>query len=61
MGRSLTKKLQDVRGLIVEAYGNGVTIRELAHVYNVAPGTIRTRLLEAGITLRSRGRRKKEK
>lgn len=53
------KKLATVIPNVVEGYNNGATLRELAHIYEVAPGTIRNLLLSQGAELRPRGRRKK--
>lgn len=53
------KKLAAVIPNVVEGYNNGATLCELAHIYEVAKGTIRNLLLDQGVELRSRGRRKK--
>ncbi len=53
------KKLATVITLVIEGYNNGSTLRELAGIYEVAPGTIRNLLLSHDIDLRSPGRRKK--
>jgi hypothetical protein len=52
------KKLASVIPLVVEGYENGATLRELAGLYEVAPGTIRNLLLAQGKNLRSRGRKR---
>jgi len=57
--RQMTKKLADIKTELVEAYENGHTVRQIARIYEVAPGTVRNRLLEAGAKLRPTGRRKK--
>jgi hypothetical protein len=54
------KKLALVHDLVVEGYANGATLRELAIVYECAPGTIRNLLLAKGTDLRKRGRRKND-
>jgi hypothetical protein len=53
------KKLAAVIPNVVEGYKNGATLSELAHIYEVAKGTVRNLLLSQGVELRSRGRRKK--
>jgi intein-encoded DNA endonuclease-like protein len=54
------KKLALVMNLVVEGYKNGATLRELATIYECAPGTIRNLLLTNNVDLRKRGRRKKD-
>ncbi len=56
--RNLTKKLADMKANLRAAYENGYTLRQLAALYKVSPGTVRARLFEEGATLRSRGKRK---
>ena len=57
---SRVKKLSDVGKAIEEAYlaDETITLRRLANAYNCSPGTVRSCLIERGIKLRSRGRRK---
>ena len=55
----LRNKLSTVHEPVIEAYRNGATIRAIADIYNVSPGTVRNLLIEEGETMRSRGRRKK--
>jgi len=59
--RTFKRKLAPVKGYVIEGYSNGATIRDLAITYDVSPGTIRNLLIDNGITLRSPGRRRKEK
>ncbi len=51
------KKLAGVIPLVVEGYQNGSTLRELAKIYEVAPGTIRNLLMSEDVDLRARGRK----
>lgn len=46
---------------IVEGYNAGQTLRWLATMYNTSTGSIRTLLLEEGVTMRKPGRPTKEK
>jgi hypothetical protein len=55
------RKLLAVAQYIKEGYESGSTIKELSGSYNASPGSIRNFLIEEGVILRSRGRRKKEK
>ena len=59
--RGLSKKAQAIKPLLAEGYQSGLTLRQLAFIYEISPGTVRTRLAEMGIKLRGPGRRKKEK
>lgn len=59
--RNLTKKLADMKANLRSAYENGHTLRQLAAIYKVSPGTVRARLFEEGVALRSRGKRKGKK
>ena len=42
---------------IVQDYGSGKSTSELAQLYGVHPSTIRNKLIEGGVTMRSRGGR----
>ncbi len=55
------RELLQVKDQITLAYTNGWSLRDLAEAYHTSPGSIRTLLIEEGVTMRSRGRRKKEK
>jgi hypothetical protein len=55
----LRNKLSTVREQVEEAYKNGATLRQIGDVHDCSPGTVRNILEELGVTLRSRGRRKK--
>jgi len=54
-------KLVNVENMIVEGYENSMTLRELADLHGVAPGTIRNLLVSRGVKMRDRGRRHKAK
>ena len=54
------RKLVLVADQVSEAYKNGMTLREIATLHSVATGTVRNTLIESGIELRSRGRRRNE-
>lgn len=56
---SLRNKLATAREQVREAYLNGATLRQIGEVHSVSPGTVRNVLKDMGVTLRSRGRRKK--
>lgn len=56
IGRKLSLSKEQVK----EAYANGATLREIADVHNVSSGTVRNCLIEQGVELRTRGRRKKQ-
>ncbi len=58
MGNRLNNKLVAVQEVIREAYENGATLREIAEVHAVSPGTVRNSLRELGVEMRNRGRRK---
>lgn len=55
----LKNKLAAAREQVQEAYQNGATLRQIAEVHGVSAGTVRNTLVELGIDLRPRGRRKK--
>ena len=55
----LKNKLAATKEQVLEAYENGATLRQIAEVHGVSAGTVRNCLVELGIKLRSRGRRKK--
>jgi hypothetical protein len=59
MTSKLKNQLATVREQVGEAYQNGATLRQIGEVHSVSAGTVRNVLLELGIKLRSRGRRKK--
>ncbi len=52
--------LQDAE-YVVEGYIQGQSLRYLAEIYDTSAGSIRTLLIEYGITLRPRGRQKENK
>ena len=54
-------KLTSVQEFIVTGYRNGSTLRELAHIYNVSPNTVKNFLQAKGESLRSPGRKKLNK
>jgi len=54
------KKLTLVKSSVLEAYEKGTTLRELAHIYEVSPGTVRNFLISEDVPMRKRGRKKKE-
>lgn len=45
---------------IVAGYLQGQALRYLAEIYNTSAGSIRTLLIEEGVTLRPRGRQKEK-
>lgn len=55
--RIVPRKLFQIRDQIAEAYNNDKTLREIASIHGVSTGTVRSTLIEAGVSLRSRGRR----
>lgn len=59
MAIGLKNKLAAAREQVQEAYQNGATLRQIAEVHGVSAGTVRNTLVELGIDLRPRGRRKK--
>jgi len=59
MTTRLKNKLATVHEPVIEAYRNGATLRAIADVYDVSPGTVRNLLIAEGEIMRSRGRRKK--
>lgn len=58
MGSNIRNKLASSKDQIVSAYKNGTTLRELAELHEVSAGTVRNLLVEEGVTMRARGRRK---
>jgi transposase-like protein len=59
MAIGLKNKLAAAKEQVQEAYQNGATLRQIAEVHGVSAGTVRNCLVELGIDLRPRGRRKK--
>lgn len=60
MAIGLKNKLAAAKEQVQEAYQNGATLRQIAEVHGVSAGTVRNTLVELGIDLRPRGRRKKD-
>ena len=60
MATKLNNKLATAEEQVREAYLNGATLREIAEVHGVSAGTVRNKLIEQGVDLRRRGRRRKE-
>lgn len=60
MTAKLKSKLTLAQEQIKEAYINGATLREIADVHGVSSGTVRNKLIELGMDLRKRGRRRKD-
>lgn len=58
MANGLKNKLAPAKEQVQEAYQNGATLRQIAEVHGVSAGTVRNCLVELGIDLRPRGRRK---
>lgn len=58
MTTKLKSKLTAAQEQVREAYLNGVTLREIADVHGVSSGTVRNVLIEMGVNLRRRGRRR---
>jgi len=54
------RHLLQVKDQITLAYINGWSLRDLATAHITSPGSIRNLLIEEGIEMRQRGRRKKE-
>jgi hypothetical protein len=54
----LRSKLATCHEQVVDAYNNGATLRQIAEVHEVSPGTVRNLLKELDVPLRDRGRRK---
>lgn len=55
------KHLLQMKDNIILAYTWGnLSLREVAKIYETSPGSIRALLIEEGIKMRERGRRKKE-
>ena len=55
------RQLLQIKDQITLAYTNGWSLRDLAGAYKTSPGSIRNLLIEEGVNMRERGRRKKEK
>ena len=55
------RELLQMKEYITKFYTLGVSLRQLSEWYNTSPGSIRTLLIEEGVKMRQRGRRKKEK
>lgn len=55
----IKNKLSTAHEQVREAYLNGATLRQIAEVHGVSPGTVRNVLIEMGVELRARGRRKR--
>ena len=60
MTTKLKSKLAVAKEQVKEAYLNGATLREIADVHGVSSGTVRNSLIEMGVDLRRRGRRRNE-
>lgn len=61
---SFKNKLATAKEQVRDAYLNGATMREIAEVHGVSPGTVRNALIELGVNRRRPGRKagkKKEK
>lgn len=54
------RQLLQMKDNIVLGYNNGLSLRELAIIYDVSHGSIRSFLIEEGVELRQTGRRIKE-
>jgi len=50
------RKLATSKDLVVEAYENGATLRQIAEVHGVSMGTVRNLLITEGKKLRKTGR-----
>jgi len=50
------RKLTTSKDLVVEAYENGATLRQIAEVHGVSTGTVRNLLITEGKKLRPKGR-----
>lgn len=55
------RKLEAYKAIILEAYANGASIKGLAAMYAVSPGTIKNILKRANVIVRPQGRPRKEK
>ncbi len=55
----LKNKLAAHKEQVSEAYSNGATLREIGDIHNVSAGTVRNCLIEQGVSLRPKGRRRK--
>ena len=49
------KVLDLVESQVIEGYRNGLTLRDLAKMYEVSAGTVRNLLVGASVPLRTRG------
>ena len=54
-----TTKLVQHRIEVRAAYEAGATMHDIGNLYGVSVGTVRNELISQGVTIRSRGRRKK--
>ena len=54
------RALLQVKDGIVQAYQGGMSLRALAVAYNTSHASIRLLLKEEGVTMRPRGRQRKE-
>lgn len=52
-------KLVTAAPQVVEGYQNGATLKELSQLHGVSQGTVRNCLISQGVTLRPRGRRRR--
>jgi DNA-directed RNA polymerase specialized sigma24 family protein len=55
----LKNKMSPYRDTVRDAYANGATLKEIAVVHGVSQGTVRNCLIEMGVELRPRGRKKR--
>ena len=55
----LKNKLSPYRDQVRDAYTNGATLKEIAVVHGISQGTVRNCLIEMGVELRPRGRKKR--
>jgi hypothetical protein len=54
-------RLNQVKAQIVKAYTNGFSLRQIAYGHDTSAGSIRSLLIEAGVTMRKSGRLRKDK
>ena len=52
------RKLVREAPILLEAYANGATLRDLAGQFGVSSGTVRTVLKREGAVMRSKGRKR---
>jgi len=55
------RKLLQSKEQIILGYSQGQSLRYLANIYESSTGSIRTLLIEEGVSLRPRGRQKENK